>query len=94
MRPVNAWKSSTYRCTDSRHRRLNASMPYSSIWGLPEKPSSFSTSTSTGSPWQSQPPFRATCRPRIVWKRGNRSLKRRAQTWWMPGRPFAVGGPS
>src|SRR5690242_20952190 len=31
---------------------------------LPVKPSSFSTATSTGSPWQSQPPLRGTWNPR------------------------------
>jgi hypothetical protein len=61
---------------------------------LEVSPSSFSTSTSTGSPWQSHPPLRGTLRPRIVWNLGNRSLKARAHTWWTPGRPFAVGGPS
>ena len=33
-------------------------------------------------------------RPRIVQNRGKTSLKTRASTWWVPGMPFAVGGPS
>ena len=43
------------RSTDSRHRSTNSATPYASIWSLPEKPRRFSTSTSTGSPWVSQP---------------------------------------
>ncbi len=61
---------------------------------LPEKPSSFSTASSTGRPWQSQPALRSTWRPCIVLKRGNRSLKTRASMWCVPGMPLAVGGPS
>src|SRR6266542_2289290 len=41
---------------------------------LPVKPSSFSTATSTGSPWQSQPPLRGTWNPCMVLNLGNRSL--------------------
>ena len=33
-------------------------MPYASMSGLPVKPSSFSTASSTGRPWQSQPAIR------------------------------------
>ena len=69
-------------------------MPYASISGLPEMPRRFSTSISTGRPWQSHPPRRSTKRPRMVWKRGKTSLKTRESTWCAPGRPFAVGGPS
>ena len=61
---------------------------------LPEKPSSFSTASSTGRPWQSHPAFRSTKWPCIVLKRGKTSLKTRASTWWVPGMPLAVGGPS
>ncbi len=60
IRVVSADQFSTYRYTDSRQRWLNAAMPYSSISGLPAKPSSRSTSSSTGRPWQSQPPLRST----------------------------------
>ena len=49
---------------------------------------------STGRPWVSQPPLRVTWNPCIVLKRGNTSLKARLMTWWTPGLPFAVGGPS
>ena len=61
---------------------------------LPVKPSSFSTATSTGSPWQSQPPLRGTWNPCMVLNLGNRSLNVRASTWCAPGIPLAVGGPS
>ena len=46
--------------TDSRHLALNSAMPYASMSCLPVKPSSFSTASSTGRPWQSQPALRAT----------------------------------
>ena len=39
---------------------MNGSMPYSSICGLPSRPSIFSTSSSTGRPWVSQPALRST----------------------------------
>ena len=61
---------------------------------LPEKPSSFSTASSTGRPWQSQPALRSTWKPCMVLNRGKTSLKTRASTWWVPGMPLAVGGPS
>ncbi len=61
---------------------------------LPVNPSSFSTASSTGSPWQSQPALRGTCRPFIVRYLGKTSLKTRASTWCVPGVPLAVGGPS
>ena len=61
---------------------------------FPLNPSSFSTASSTGRPWQSQPALRSTRYPRIVLNRGNTSLKTRASTWCVPGVPFAVGGPS
>ncbi len=61
---------------------------------LPDSPSSFSTATSTGSPWQSQPALRVTWNPCMVLNRGKRSLKTRASMWCTPGMPFAVGGPS
>jgi len=44
----------------SRQRALNAVIPYASISRLDVSPSSFSTATSTGSPWQSQPARRGT----------------------------------
>ena len=69
-------------------------MPYASMSPLPAKPSSFSTAISTGSPWQSHPALRSTWYPFIVRYRGNTSLNTRASTWWVPGRPLAVGGPS
>ncbi len=80
MRSVSSVNAPTYRFTDSRHFALNSATPYSSICGLPEMPSSFSTATSTGRPWQSQPALRSTNRPRMVWKRGNMSLNTRAST--------------
>src|SRR6478736_1073164 len=61
---------------------------------LPLKPSFFSTSSSTGRPWVSHPALRVTRRPCATRKRQIRSLMVRAKTWWMPGRPLAVGGPS
>ena len=49
-----------YFQTDSLHFLMNGSMPYSSICGLPSRPSIFSTSSSTGRPWVSQPALRST----------------------------------
>ena len=46
--------------TDSRQRWLNSAIPYASISCFELIPSSFSTSSSTGRPWQSQPPLRGT----------------------------------
>lgn len=60
MRVVSSAKASVWRRTDSRHLSLNAAMPYASMSFLPLKPSSFSTASSTGRPWQSQPALRAT----------------------------------
>ena len=60
MREVISEKASTCRSTDSRQRSLNASMPYASMSGLPLKPSSRSTASSTGRPWQSHPALRGT----------------------------------
>ncbi len=94
MRVVIRSNSPTWRVTLSRQRSLKAATPYASMSCLPVKPSSFSTASSTGRPWQSQPARRGTERPRIVWKRGNRSLNTRASTWCVPGLPLAVGGPS
>ncbi len=94
MRSVIREKSATWRSTDSRQRALNAAIPKASMSLLLVKPSSFSTASSTGRPWQSQPARRGTWKPRIVRYRGNRSLKTRASTWWVPGLPLAVGGPS
>ena len=39
---------------------MNGSTPYFSIWSFPSRPSFFSTSSSTGSPWVSQPAFLGT----------------------------------
>ncbi len=50
IRSVNRSQSSTYRSTDSRQRWLNSAIPYSSISAFEEIPSSFSISSSTGSP--------------------------------------------
>ena len=94
MRSVISANRSTLRSTASRHWALNSAMPYASMSGLPLNPSSFSTAISTGRPWQSQPAFRSTCIPCMVLKRGKTSLKTRASTWWVPGVPLAVGGPS
>ncbi len=60
MRVVSSAKASVCRVTDSRHLALNSAMPYASMSCFPEKPSSFSTASSTGRPWQSQPALRAT----------------------------------
>ena len=42
----------------------------------------------------SQPAMRVTCLPWADRKRQIRSFRVREKTWWIPGRPFAVGGPS
>ncbi len=52
---VSRSNSSTWRSTLSRQRALNSATPYASMSCLPVKPSSFSTASSTGRPWQSQP---------------------------------------
>ena len=49
-----------------RQAWLNSAMPKAVIAGCPAMPSSFSASTSAGSPWQSQPKRRNTTCPRIV----------------------------
>ena len=49
-----------------RYRTMNGSMPYFSICGLPSRPRIFSTSSSTGRPWVSQPALRSTSKPFIV----------------------------
>ena len=54
----------------------------------------FCTSISTGKPWVSHPALRSTMWPSIVFQRQTMSLNRREITWWIPGLPFAVGGPS
>src|SRR3990170_46354 len=69
-RSVIRSQSSTYRVTDSRHRRLNSAIPKASMSRFDLVPISFSTSSSTGSPWQSQPAFRATKWPVMVRYRG------------------------
>jgi len=50
-----------------RQDSLNVATPSFSISRLPEMPSSFSISYSTGRPWQSQPNRRSTFFPRMVW---------------------------
>ena len=57
-------------------------------------PSSFSTPSSTGSPWVSHPALRCTWKPLIVLYLLNVSLILLARTWWIPGWPLADGGPS
>ena len=52
--------ASVYRKTESTQREMNGSTPYRSMSALPWMRSSFSTSTSTGSPCVSQPAFRGT----------------------------------
>ena len=54
-----------YLSTDWRQSSLNRATPNSSICRLPLIFRDFSTSSSTGSPWVSQPPLRATAYPRI-----------------------------
>ena len=51
---------------EAMQREMNGSTPYCSMSALPWIRSSFSTSTSTGSPCVSQPAFRGTSKPRIV----------------------------
>ena len=60
IRSVRRAHSSTYRVTDSRHLALNRATPNVSMSRLLFDPISFSTSSSTGRPWQSQPAFRVT----------------------------------
>ena len=50
----------TWRVTDSRQWALKTSMPIFSMSGFPLSCSSFSTASSTGSPWQSHPARRGT----------------------------------
>ena len=57
-------------------------------------PSSFSTPSSTGSPWVSHPALRCTWKPFIVLYLLKVSFMARARTWCIPGCPFAEGGPS
>ena len=60
MRSVIAANAETLRSADSLHAALNSAMPYCSMSPLLVKPSSFSTASSTGRPWQSQPARRGT----------------------------------
>ena len=57
-------------------------------------PSSFSTLNSTGRPWVSHPSFLSTRKPLRVFYLQNISFIVRDITWWIPGIPFADGGPS
>ncbi len=59
-RSVSSSHSLVYRNTDSMHFLMKGSTPYSSMAALPWMRSSFSTSTSTGSPCVSQPALRGT----------------------------------
>ena len=70
MRSVSRSHSPTYRWTETRQRSLNSAIPKASMSRLPLVPISFSTSISTGRPWQSHPPFRGTRYPVIVLYRG------------------------
>ena len=88
-------QSFIYRITDSRHRFVNSAIPiFDSISFLSKIPSSFSISCSTGNPCVSHPAFLGTWYPCIVLYLGKASLKDLANTWCIPGFPFAVGGPS
>jgi hypothetical protein len=60
IRSVSPSNALTYRWTDSRQSRLNSATPNASMSFFPVVPISFSTSISTGKPWQSHPPFRST----------------------------------
>ena len=66
MRSVIAFQSSTWLRTISRQRALNSAIPNFSMSAFEVKPSSASSASSTGSPWQSQPPLRSTKYPHIV----------------------------
>jgi len=91
---VSDSQASVYRKTESMQREMNGFTPYRSMSALPWIRSSFSTSTSTGSPWVSHPAFRGTSYPRIVLYRGKTSFTARVSTCPLCGIPFAVGGPS
>ena len=52
--------SPLYFHTDSLHFWMKGITPYCSICSFPSRPSSFSTSSSTGRPWVSQPALRST----------------------------------
>ena len=58
------------------------------------KPRSFSTLTSTHSPWQSKPFCQRWSSPSMAWKRWKMSLYVRPQAWWTPIGLLAVIGPS
>ncbi len=47
--------TSEYSATRSLQRAANSAIPYSSMSRFEFRPSDFSTSTSTQSPWQSNP---------------------------------------
>ena len=86
--------SFSYLKTESLHRWLNLSIPYFSTSCLLLRPSSFSTSISTGRPCVSQPAFRCTWKPRIVLYLSTRSFTTLVRMCPGCGSPFAVGGPS
>ena len=73
---------------------LNSAIPYSSISAFEEIPSSFSTSSSTGRPWQSQPRLarHAVARHRPVARVD--VLEDAREDVVGAGWPLAVGGPS
>ena len=86
--------SDLYFQTLSLHFCINGSTPYSSICGLPSRPSIFSTSSSTGRPWVSQPALRTISYPFITLYLNMMSLTLLVITWPICGLPLAVGGPS
>ena len=49
-----------YVLSRSNYKSIKGSRPYCSICSLPSSPKSFSTSSSTGRPWVSQPAFLGT----------------------------------
>ena len=69
-------------------------MPYSRICCFDVNPCSFSTSTSTHSPWQSNPFWYRSSSPFMAWYRWKASLSVRPQAWWTPMGLLAVMGPS
>ncbi len=87
-------QASVYRKTESMHREMKGLTPYASMSALPWIRSSFSTSTSTGSPCVSHPAFRGTSYPRMVLYLGKTSFTARVSTCPLCGMPLAVGGPS
>ena len=94
MRRVRSFHSAVYRMTDSRQAVLYSSTEMERPMSSLVMPKAFSTPSSTGRPWVSQPALRSTRSPLSVRYRQNRSFRALAITWWMPGLPLAEGGPS